>query len=319
MWGAIAGAVAGIGTSLIGANQAKQANKDARNRLHDAIAGYQGIETPSVEDQELMLEEFRLAGILTPELEQAVRQGETDFSGIVEDPRLKEAQMNALMQLQDISADGFTLADKAALDKVQMTQARDAKARNDAVMQKMAERGMTGSGMELANLLSNEQSSANIAAQQGTDVAALAQQRALEAILSGADLSGNMRTQDYNIQADKARAQDSINQFNASLLADSRSRNTDRMNNTAATNLQNRQNLMNNNTEIRNYEQQYNKELLQQKYNNDLKKQDGITGLQRDLADNSIKRGEQERQMWGQIGSGLVQSMGSGTGSGGAK
>ena len=142
-WGAVIGAVAGqVIPSLIGANQGKKGTEAAGHRLNEAIAQYQNIEIPTIEDQELLLREFEVAGVLTPELEQAVRQGDTNFSGIVEDPRLREAQMNALLELQQISDEGgLRLEDKQKLDQIQGKAARDATARNEAVMQKMNQRG----------------------------------------------------------------------------------------------------------------------------------------------------------------------------------
>jgi len=46
------------------------------------------------------------------------------------------------------------------------------------------------------------------------DVSAQAQSRALQALMQGGQLGGQIRQQDFGEQSEKAQAQDAINRFN---------------------------------------------------------------------------------------------------------
>lgn len=301
-------------SDLIGADAQRDANDNANQRLNNVVQSYMGIEVPSVEDMELLLEEFQVAGVLTPELEQAVKQGETNFSNIVEDSRLKDAQLNALLKLQEIGNEGgMSIQDKAQYAELEREIDNNTRGRNQAVMQSMAQRGMSGSGMELAALLGNEQSAANNLNQRSMDVNAQAQARALEALMSAGQLGGEIRQQDYNVASDKAQAQDVINQFNTQIASNTNSRNTDRKNQAQEYNLTNSQNVLNQNIDNKNFQQQYNKELQQNYFDNQLKQADGASGLQRDIANQTLQQGQDERQMWGNIGGGIMQAFTGGT------
>lgn len=152
-------------------------------------------------------------------LAQTYLQGDTEMQGIEVDPRLKEAQIAALAGLQDISdSGGMTLTDEANLNRIQSQTAQADKGRRDAILQNMQARGMGGSGLELLAQLQSSQAATDQASQQGLDVAGMAQQRALDALMRGGALSGEVRGQDFGEQAAIRSAQDEINAFNAANL-----------------------------------------------------------------------------------------------------
>lgn len=201
--------------------------------------------------QDIDLETLKYIGNYNPELLKG-----TSLEKIAIDPSLKAAQMDALSSLQDIASQGgMTLQDKANLERMKMQVAEADKGRRDAIMQNMATRGMGGSGMELLANLQSSQAATNQAAQQGLDIAGMAQQRALDAMSRGGDLAGRLRGQDYEEQANLARAKDAINQFN-----------TQYMNQAQQQNLANQQNINNQNAAIKNQQtmqNQYTKPLAQ--------------------------------------------------------
>lgn len=138
------------------------------------------------------------------------------FDNIAEDPRLRGAEMDALNSLQDISKSGGLRAqDKARMaELVSDTNTRERGAR-EAILQNANARGMGGSSAELQTLLANQQGSADRASQQGMDIAAQAEQAALDSIGKGADLASNIRGEDYAKEAAKAGAANTLGQFNA--------------------------------------------------------------------------------------------------------
>jgi len=157
-----------------------------------------------------------------PQLERAVAEqvGPTALERITVDPAYKAAQMEALTKLGQISEEGgFTLADKAALNKtLGALSRRDAGARA-AIAENMQARGTLGAGAELAQRLAAQQESSQMASERGMDIAAQAQQRALDAIMRRGQMAGEMRGQEYGEQERLAQARDAIARYNAGARA----------------------------------------------------------------------------------------------------
>jgi hypothetical protein len=194
----------------------------------------------------------------TPQMAQDSLMGNVET-----DPRLSGAQYAALDQLGELSQGGLSLQDKADLADIQGSVARQDAGRQAAIMQGMAERGMGGSGMELAQRLQSQSSGADRAAGDARSVAAQAQQRALDAIMRRGQLGGDMRTQQFGEDSSKARAQDSINMYNTGLLNEGQ-RNTQSINN------------MNTGVSHMNAEQA--NKIEQQNYNNQVGRVQGMSG-----------------------------------------
>jgi hypothetical protein len=166
--------------------------------------------------QDLAAPEIKDTADATFENAALERVGPTAFDNVSTDPRLKEQQLAALASLKEISdGGGMTMKDKANLNRVQSQTAQADAGRRDALMQGMARRGMGGSGMELLASLQSSQAATDRQSQEGLDIAGMAQERALNAMLQGGQLAGNVRGQDFGEQAQVAQARDSIAQFNA--------------------------------------------------------------------------------------------------------
>jgi hypothetical protein len=154
-----------------------------------------------------------------PRLADVYTQDATEMHGISTDPRLRDAQMGALNSLSGLAErGGLTLADEANLNKLQSQVAQADKGRRDAILQNMQMRGQGGSGMELLAQLQSGQAATTDASQASADIAGMAQDRALQAMIQGGQLGGQIRGQDFGEQADIAKAQDIINQFNTGNL-----------------------------------------------------------------------------------------------------
>lgn len=143
--------------------------------------------------------------------------GPTELANIKTDPRYAQAQGASLDALDEMSVDGFTTADEAALNRIQNQVNQQTKGRRGAIMASMAQRGMGGSGAELASLLDNEQDAANRAQEGGLDVAGKAQSRIYDAIMGRGQLATQYRGQEWGEKSAAARAQDHINEYNNNL------------------------------------------------------------------------------------------------------
>jgi hypothetical protein len=300
------GLAGGLAGELMSAADRERA-AELRKRALEQITG---IAVPSLESQEVALEGYTSAGQLTPELEAAILQDPSAFAGITTDPRLKEAQLKALLQMQEMGETGLTASERAALNEVRRDVARADQGRRDSILQNMQARGMGGSGAELAAQLQSSQASAERASQESDRLASMAQQRQLEAIYSAGKLGGDIRRQEFGEQSDVARAQDEINRFNAAMRGDVQRRNTSSMNDAQRANLTTSQNIRNANVDVRNKQQSYNKGLIQQQFSNQMRRGEAVSGAQRSAASDADAQAQRTADRFAGVGAGVGQGVG---------
>ena len=241
---------------------------------------YSDLDAPNVTDMELQLEQLVQQGVLTPEDAQAALVDGSKLSGITLDPALKEKQMASLAALQEIAdGGGMTLTDQANLNKVRNETNTQSRGAREAILQNADARGMGGSGLELMAQLKNQQDATTRNSNADLDIAAQARDRALQSIIQGGQMAGDIRGQDFDQAATVAGAEDAISKFNAQNTQQTNMYNTGARNEAQAMNLQNKQNVADQNVNTKNTEQQYNKNLIQQNYDNELKKRNGQAGI----------------------------------------
>lgn len=158
--------------------------------------------------------------ITAPELKplDLQQQGATELGGITEDPRLRDYQMQALDALgSEVSHQGMTPEDMAAFQRARgMAGSVDAGLRG-AAEQQAAARGMGSSTGAYLGALSSGQAGVNRASEMGTQAAADARSRYLQALDQLGGQSAGVRGQDYGIARNRAEAQDAINRFNTGM------------------------------------------------------------------------------------------------------
>lgn len=283
------------------------AASQARNQ---ALSQYLNIHPPTIAEQELALQQYQNAGTYNPEMLQNIQAGPSSMEGIQLDPRLVNAQMAALQQLSQTGQMGMTPAEAAALQQVNRESQALAQAKSEQILDNMARRGMGGSGAELAAQLQNAQSAADRASQQGGQTAQAAQQQALQALAQSGQLAGQIGAQQFGQQADIARAKDYINQFNTANTINNQRQNVAATNDAALKNLMSQQNLMNMNTQLSNQQQQYNKQLLQQQFNNQMALASGRAGQYQGVAQNAQQQAGRTADMYAGIGQGIDTGIG---------
>lgn len=235
-----------------------------------------------------------------PELEQAMMLGPSAMEGISTDPKLRAAQLNALSQLQDISAAGGKDAQFQA-DAARLLNDVNANLRGNqgAIQQNLATRGLSGGMTEMVSRQQAAQEAANRQSQMGLDLNAQAQQRALSALMSGAQLGGQMEAQQFGQRSQIARAQDMINQFNLQNQQNVAQRNVGYQNEAAMRNAQIAQDIANRNVNARQSAKEYNLNIPQQQFSNQITRAGGVAqGNQFDFG-NAERRRQQDWQMIG--------------------
>lgn len=311
-----AGMIAAPVVGGIMGQQAGQSQLDAANAARQqALAQYLGISAPDIASQELQLQQYQNAGNLTPEAIQALQMSPSAMQGIQTDPRLVQAQMAALQQLSQTGQMGMTPAEHAALTQAQQQAAGQAQAKNQQILNQYAATGMGGSMAQLAAQLQNSQSSAQMLANNSNQVAQNAQQNALQAISQAGTLGGQMQAQQFGQQAEVARARDYINQFNTMNSQNVQGQNVQAQNQAALRNLQNTQNVMGQNTQLSNQQQQYNKQLQQQQFNNQMALASGRAGQYQGIAQADQQQAGNIANSYAGIGQGVGTGLGAAVGS----
>ena len=283
---------------------------------NEAINAFKSIATPELSALQVQLDKYVQSGKLSPEAAESVLLNSNSFNDIKLDPSLQGAQKQALQQLQDIASQGgLTATDKAQLNDIQTEQNTVAKGRNEAILSNARERGIGGSGLELTSRLLNEQEAANRASTQGTQVAANAEQRALQSLQAAGQLGGQMEAAQYGQQANKAQAQNAIDRFNAETQQQTNLYNVDTRNQAEAANLAATQDIANKNTGITNQERLNNAAQVQQDYENKLSKAQGVAGGYTALGDATTRAQQQEAGASAGMMSGLLGTAGTVIGS----
>ena len=288
-WGA---AIGGIGGYLMGSDD------ESGKMYEDMMKRAQSIPLPVLE--EFHPELYKQVVALNPELETAVNLGPSEMGGIATDPRLRQAQLDALSQLQEVGAaggrDAQFLADQARLESdINTNNAGN----QGAIMQNLATRGMSGGGSELVARNMSAQASSNRQAQMAMDSNAQAQKRALDAIMQSGQLGGQMQNQDFNQQAQKAQASDEINRFNAANKQQVITNNTSARNNAQQWNAQNTQGLSDKNTDVSNDSRKYNQNLDQVHFNNQMTQMGMANQAGSAAADNSARMAAENNRFLG--------------------
>ena len=300
---AAAGGIASAVSSMSAADRQKAANDKS-------FQEWMKVNIPDPKDQQLALQQFVSQGKLAPQLESAIKQDPSGLSQVVTSMSQKQAQNNALQSMQQIGeSGGLRLQDKAALQDAQMQSDIKGRADREAITSDMARRGQEGSGFDLASQLQAQQGQSDQNAQTSLKVASGAQDRALQSIMQAGQLGTQMRSQDFSEQADKAKAQDAINQFNTTNLQNVQARNVASQNAAQSQNLKSAQDLSNQNTALANQQQQYNKELIQKQFQN----QAAIAGAKSNI---NAQEGAIDQQQ-GQAMSNAFSNIGSGLGKAG--
>lgn len=217
---------------LFGRNDG-EAERGQRDYLERGVRAIENLEVPELQDIVLEnLEKYKYAGDINPSLldtdaitelmreydperMQAVAQGDTAYKDIMLDPRFRDEQIESLDAYQDIiDSGGFRLADEAAINEAMMQAGMADRGRREAINQTMANRGMSGSGMDMLAQMQSGQNASMMDNQESLNRAAMAQDRVLQSILASGDLAGSMERAEWGRKSDEARAADAIARFN---------------------------------------------------------------------------------------------------------
>lgn len=156
-------------------------------------------------------------GKLNPIQALGAVQKQSELNNIAVPQYIKDTQRETLGRLGDVSRQGYTTVERAAIQKaLDQVQSRT-RGETEAIKDDLRARGQYGAGSELAMRQMAQQAGANQAAQQALDIESNAMKRALEALQMQGAQANQMNQQEFTQQSQVASAQDQINKFNAEM------------------------------------------------------------------------------------------------------
>lgn len=248
-WLAAAAAATGALGGILGADESRSGATAAGNAQKAAIAAMiaklDAIGMPPDQSAKLILDQYKQAGILTPQLEQQVQASVSDFSKIKTDEATRGMQVQALQRMAQLGKAGLTPDERAQMRQLQAQAAQQGQSAQQAIIQNLAARGQGGQGAEIAARLGASQGAAQQASSAADQVSALAAQRALQALGQQSSMAGQLRASDFGEEAQKAAAADQMNRFNVQNQMAINQRNVGASNVAQEANLSNLQNIQN--------------------------------------------------------------------------
>lgn len=261
--------IAAAATALVGAWNSAKTREEQKKLLSQYRKAYGAIPLPSVVSMEV---DPKLLEEVYPKDEIPLIKA----SAIEDlDPTARNAQLEALARLGEQSKTGYTAEDRLREEQARRDAEIYERTQRAAVLANMAQRGIGGSGQELALRSQAQQGAADRAYMTQLGQAAAAQQRALSALKGYSGSANILRGQ----QASEAQARDAISKFNAQQKA------------------QYMQNLLNQRMAI----EQYNKQLQQQNFQNQLAKTQGVLTGTAGMVDVIGKQGAEQNRMVGNV------------------
>jgi hypothetical protein len=270
--GLLGGAIlAPIVGGIMQANSADKGRKASAEEMAIARELLAKVKDPNFTIQDLSPVELKLIGQYEPQVsayiaEQRPELLEANSEGAVAG---RDAQMKALQRFQQLSERGVdeysNILNQEALRAAQIQN----QGQQQAILQGMARRGVgAGSGLEFAAQLGAQQQANQSANQSTMDAAKQAYLTRLNALSQGANLGGQIRQEDIQLEGRNKDVINAFNQRNTAAFRDYLANRDNVMNQAQLRNLQERQRVADSNALNR-----YNNDARNMEYRNQMEQQ----------------------------------------------
>jgi hypothetical protein len=192
-------------------------------RLAEAQEKLEKIGVPTAEAQRIVLEEPNLVG-----LEDVREIGPSEFMKIDVDPEFQESQIQSLAKMKEFGDVGLTAGERGRNQMASAQSSAEEQARQKAILQDFAQRGVEGSGLELAARLSSSQEAAQRRSMEQAKLIDDAEKRRMTATQNIGQMSTDMRGQAFDEQAQAATAEDLMRRFQETSRSAIENRNLNR-------------------------------------------------------------------------------------------
>jgi hypothetical protein len=301
---------------LFGGNWLEDDNEGGRKDYTEALNEIKAILPPEISDQIVEWTDIEKLGVM-PIIQQAAVEMPGSALAKFFDPEegqatqaFQDAGTKGLEELRAIAEGGFTTADQAAMEEIRRRVASQEKGQRDAILQGAQERGVGGSGLEMASNLMAQQSAADRRALENLMTAARGEERRMGASRAGAELGSALRGQEFGERQAVDEADRLINQFNAQMRMRKSEGDAARFERQQASELAEARRIQDLNAQ-RNYEAALrNANLYQQKFQNQMAKGQAMMGAYGGQAGASEKDLDRRYKLFGSGIGGAGQIMG---------
>ncbi len=282
-------------------------NSDAgTDELKQALAVIQGVRAPTAEQLTLPeLQKYVQAGVLTPQQYQAMIADPDIYQQVIQstqDNSGSDAQKAALQQLGGIvQSGGSTPINEANLRHNIDSTNQAMQAARQGIESNAQQRGVSGGGLEFISKLMNEQANAQNANSGAVDAAANNARLALDAIGQQGQLGGQLQGQSNQMSQSQADAAQQIAEYNAQLQSQANQYNAQNANQAQQMNLANAQDIGNRNTDTSNMRTQYNAQVPQQMFQNDMSKAGATAGAYNNAGQLAQQQAQQQNAFTGNL------------------
>lgn len=301
-----------LAMAAYGAYQAYK-NKPSQEGLRmakAAAAQLEGIPVPDPDSMKIQIQQLVQQGAVNPEDAEAFLVANNAFDDVRGNDQARAAQLEALQGFQDqASAGGLTDTSRAAIQENLDLTANTERGQSQAIGQDARRRGISGSGLELAQQLMSQQNSADQAGRRGMDIAALAEQAKIEALKNAANVGTTIQGQDLESQGQKAAAANQIAQYNATNQQQVTLQNIAARNAAQAQNLAEKQRIADTNTGMENQNRERNADLIQQNYSNKLDKAKAVASAMTGTAQAATNADAAKRQYNSDFTGGVLKTI----------
>lgn len=256
----------------------KKSTRDTSQTTTKDVSGFRAIQAPTATDLQVQLTQAILQGKITPQEAEDIFLEKSKLEGLEADPKLEEAQFKALGQIQALanSDGGMTPQTVSAINKIYDDFSQKTRAASEGISEQAEQQGLGSSNLKFALQQQAGQNSAQNAARFYADTAADQENQRIQAIKDSASLAGGLSQQDLARKQAIAEAQDTVNKFNTANKINTQQFNISNDLDAQKSNLAARQNVENQNVDIKNQQAIANNAAKQQAFNNQLAKQKEI-------------------------------------------
>ncbi len=252
-------AASGLIGGLLSSGAQKSAASNALNAQQAAINQYitqlNSVGMPPNQAAQIILDQYKSAGTLTPELEQYINAGASQMSTATGNAQAQQTQMQALQRMSQVGQAGMTPQEMAQQRQMQQQVQSNLQGNQQSIIQNMAARGQGGSGAEVAARLGAAQQAANTGSSAADQTGATAYQQQLAAQAAAGQLGGSIESQTFAEQSARAQTEDQMKRFDTANQLAVQQQNTSAQNQAQAANLANAQQISNANVAGYNQEQ----------------------------------------------------------------
>ncbi len=234
------------------------------------------IQIPGVAEQLVNWDDLVQQGTLSPLEVQEIQMDPSKLRDFVATPEFKEAASEGLAELRNIAESGFSLQDQANMEEIRRRVAQQERGQREAILQSAQQRGVGGSGLEMASNLMSQQNAADRRALENLMTAARGEERRLGASQAAASLGSQLRGQEFGEARTMDEADRLINQFNAQMSMRKAEGDVGRTERAQAQNLAEKQRVHDINRQKRYEADLRNKQLMQQRFQNEMARGEGM-------------------------------------------